>query len=85
MEKLGFSPIMKKNDKTELNISLKDFPDNLTSLIKGSSETKNSVEKLAARSTLVRLGKTIIPQIHKLLDSENGLIRMEAAKIVERR
>ena len=28
------------------------------------------------------MGKTIIPQLHKLLDSENGLLRMEAAKVV---
>jgi HEAT repeat protein len=29
------------------------------------------------------MGKTIIPQLHRLLDSDNGLLRMEAAKIVE--
>ncbi len=74
---------MKKNDKAELDISLKDFPDNLTFLIKGLLDTKNSVKKLAARNTLVKMGKTIIPKMHKLLDSENGLLRMETAKIVE--
>jgi HEAT repeat protein len=29
------------------------------------------------------MGKTIVPQMHILVKSENGLIRMEAAKIVE--
>ena len=29
------------------------------------------------------MGKSFIPQLYKLLDSENGLLRMEAAKIVE--
>jgi HEAT repeat protein len=74
---------MKKIDKTEIDNALNDFPGNLAKLIKGSLDTKNSGKKLAARSTLVRMGKTIIPQLHRLLDSENGLLRMEAAKIVE--
>jgi len=74
---------MKKSDITDIDNALKDFPDNLSKLIKGSLDTKNSVKKLAARSTLAGMGKTIIPKMHKLLDSENGLIRMEAAKIVE--
>ena len=74
---------MKKDDINEIDISLKDFPDNLTSLIKESLDSKNSVKKLAARSTLVGMGKSIISKIHKLLSSENGLLRMEAAKIVE--
>lgn len=29
------------------------------------------------------MGKTIISQMHKLLDSENDSLRMEAAKIIE--
>ena len=74
---------MKKGDITEIDNALNDFPVNLAKLIKESLDTRNSGEKLAARSSLVRMGKTIIPKMHKLLDSENGLIRMEAAKIVE--
>jgi len=74
---------MKKIDNIEIDNALKDFPDNLVKLIKGSLDAKNFNKKLTARSTLVRMGKTIIPQMHKLLESENGLLRMEAAKIVE--
>jgi HEAT repeat protein len=74
---------MNKNDSSEIDINLKDFPDNLTSLIKESLDSKNSVKKLAARSTLVGMGKQIIPILHRLLNSENGLLRMEIAKIVE--
>jgi HEAT repeat protein len=74
---------MKKDDSNEIDISLKDFPDNLTTLIKESLDSKNSVKKLAARSKLVLMGKAIIPQMHKLLDSKNDLLRMEAAKVVE--
>ena len=74
---------MKKNDNTEIDKALEDFPDNLTKLIKGSLDTKNTGKKLAARNTLVRMGKTIIPKMHILLNSENDLLRMEAAKIVE--
>ena len=74
---------MKKTDNTEIDNALKDFPDDLAKLIKGSLDTKNAGKKLAARSTLVRMGKTIVPQLHRLLGSENGLLRSEAAKIVE--
>jgi len=74
---------MKKNDNTEIDNALNDFPVNLAKLIKVSLDTKNSGKKLAARTTLVRMGKNIITQLHGLLDSENGLLRSESAKIVE--
>lgn len=83
MPNFRFFQIMNKNNSSEIDINLKDFPDNLTSLIKESLDSKNSVKKLAARSTLVGMGKSITPKLHKLLNSENGLLRMEAAKIVE--
>ncbi len=83
VKKLWIFQIMNKNESSEIDINLKDFPDNLTSLIKESLDSKNSVKKLSARSTLVGMGKPIIPKLHKLLNSENGLLRMEAAKIVE--
>jgi HEAT repeat protein len=83
MLNFGFFQIMNKNDSSEIDINLKDFPDNLTSLIKESLDSKNSVKKLAARNKLVGMGKTILPKLHRLLNSENGLLRMEAAKIVE--
>jgi len=74
---------MNKSDITDIDNALKDFPDNLSKLIKGSLDTKNSVKKLAARSTLAGMGKTIIPKMHKLLGSPKRLLRIEAAKIVE--
>jgi HEAT repeat protein len=74
---------MNKNDMSEIDIDLKDFPGNQTSLIKALLDSKNSVEKFNARSKLVRMGEIIIPQIHKLLCSENVLLRLEAAKILE--
>jgi hypothetical protein len=83
MLNFGFFQIMNKNNNSEIDINLKDFPNNLTSLIKESLDSKNSVKKLTSRSTLVAMGKQIIPKLHRLLNSENGLLRMEAAKIVE--
>jgi len=80
---LGYSQIMKKIDNTEIDNSLNDFPDNLVKFIKGSLDTKNFSKKLSARTSLVKMGKTIISQMHKLLDSENDSLRMEAAKIIE--
>jgi HEAT repeat protein len=74
---------MNKNNSNEIDVNLKDFPDNLAKLIKGSLDTSSSGKKLAARKTLVRMGKSIIPQMHKLFESEIGSLRMEAAKIVE--
>src|SRR5664279_4765904 len=83
MRNFGFFQIMNKNDRTDIDINLKDFPDNLTSLINELLDSKNSVKKLAARSSLEGMGKQIIPKLHKLLNSENGLLRTEVAKIVE--
>jgi HEAT repeat protein len=77
-----FSYIMKKI-KEESNNILNDFPHNLVKIINESLDTNDYTKKLSARETLVKMGKTIIPQMHKLLDSENDLLRMEAAKIVE--
>jgi hypothetical protein len=74
---------MDENDSSEIDISLKDLPDNLAKLIKETLDNSSSSKKLAARNTLVRMGKSIIPQIHKLLVVKNSLIRMEAAKIAE--
>jgi hypothetical protein len=73
---------MKKIKKENIN-SLGDLPDNLVKLINESLDTDDYSKKLSARETLVMMGNTIIPQVHKLLDSENELLRMEAAKIVE--
>jgi HEAT repeat protein len=74
---------MKKNKEEEINNNLSNFPDNLVKLIKGSLDTKDLSKKLSARENLVNMGKTIIPQMHKLLDSKNDSLRMEAAKITE--
>lgn len=66
-----------------VNTSLGSFPENLLKLINESVDTNDYRKKMSARETLVKMGKTIIPQMHKLLDSENDLLRMEATKIVE--
>ena len=74
---------MKKYKEEQINNSLRDFPDNLVKLINESLDTDDYSKKLSARETLVKMGKTVIPQMNKLLDSEDDLLRMEAAKIVE--
>jgi len=76
-------PHILKKIKEEYNNNLSGFPDNLVKLINESLDTDDYRKKMSARETLVKMGKTIIPQMHKLLDSENDLLRMEAAKIVE--
>ncbi len=74
---------MNRNDVSEIDITLKEFPDNIASLIKELFDSEDSVNKLAARRTLVALGKQIVSKLHRLLNSENGSIRMEAVKLVE--
>jgi len=74
---------MKKIDNHEIDINLDDFPDNLVKLIVGLLDDKNYPEKHNARITLVKMGKPIIPQMHKLLASRNGLLRKDVAKIIE--
>jgi HEAT repeat protein len=74
---------MKTAEITEINIALNKFPDNLARLIKELLNDKNYPKKHDARITLVNMGPTIIPQMHKLLGSPNRLLRIEAAKIVE--
>ncbi len=80
---MGLSLSINKKDSIEIDTSLKGFPDNLTSKIKELLDSKTSENKLAARSKLVSMGKSIIPQLHKLLDTKNGLLRMEVAKVIE--
>ena len=80
---LRYSQIMKKNSSSEIDKDLNNLPDHLAGLIKESLETKSLSKKLSAREILVKMGKKIIPQIHKLLSSENDSLRMEAAKIIE--
>jgi HEAT repeat protein len=78
-----YSQIMKKNSETEIDNALNDFPDSLGKLFRALLDVKNFRKKINARNSLVKMGKTIVPQMHILVKSENGLIRMEAAKIVE--
>jgi hypothetical protein len=74
---------MKRDKQVQINDNLSDFPEDLVKLIHELLDTKDFSKKLSARDTLVKMGKTILPQIHKLLNSENDLYRIEAAKITE--
>jgi hypothetical protein len=74
---------MKKDKEEEINKILAEFPENLVKTIKGSLDRKDYIKKKSARETLVKMGKKILPQMHKLLSSENDSLRMETAKITE--
>jgi HEAT repeat protein len=74
---------MKKKESIEIDRILIDFPENVGKLIKESLDSKDYRKKINARRTLVKMGKKILPHMYSLLDSENNLLRMEAAKIVE--
>jgi hypothetical protein len=78
-----FTRVMKKNDNSEIDKILIDSPAYLLNLVKESLDTKNVKKKLSSRMTLVKMGKKILPQMYKLLKSEEVLYRMEAVKIIE--
>jgi hypothetical protein len=74
---------MKAHDKPEIDLNLINLPDNLVRLIKELLDDKNYSKKINAEKTLVRMGKRIIPQMHKLLASKNDSLRKESARIVK--
>ena len=74
---------MKNIDNSEIESIINNLPDELAKLITGLLDDKNYAIKHNARETLVKEGKRIIPQLHKLLISKNILLRKEAAKVVE--
>ncbi len=74
---------MKTAEIIEIDLALNRFPDKLARLIKELLNDKNYSKKHNARKTLVKMGTSIIPRLHKLLVSPNRQLRIEAAKIVE--
>ena len=73
---------MKKTKDVDNN-SFSGFPQNMVKLINELLDADDYPKKHSARETLVKMGKKITPKMHKLLDSDNDLLRMEATKIVE--
>jgi HEAT repeat protein len=74
---------MKKTDTPNVGINIEDFPDNVVKLINELIDDRNFPDKHNARIALVKLGRPIIPYMHKLLSSEDSVIRLEAAKVAE--
>ena len=74
---------MKNTDNKLIDINPLGFPDRLKILFAELIDDSDYKKKHNARKTLVRMGKTIIPDIHKLLNSNSVLIRKEAAKVVQ--
>jgi HEAT repeat protein len=73
---------MKKIHSPETGINLNDSPDNLLRQITALLEDTNypDIHNITA---LGNLGKSIIPQLHEILCTEHGHIRLEAAKVVK--
>jgi HEAT repeat protein len=74
---------MKKNAPPEIDINLNNFPGDLVDLIKDLLDDKNYTKKHDATGELVQMGKSIIPQLHKLVLSKNDSLRKESAKIIQ--
>lgn len=71
-----------KTLNTQIEVILNEFPVRLVKIISESIDESNIIRKMDARKHLVRMGKTVVPLLNKLLTSENIVLRKEAAKIV---
>jgi len=74
---------MKESSVLKVPVDLKILPLPLQSLISDMLYAEDFTRKHNARVILVKMGKSIIPSIHKLLFSKDVRIRMEAAKVIE--
>jgi len=74
---------MKNSDTSEITTALKDLPENVSDLVKGSLDANNFSKKIDNRNALVKMGPYIIPKMHKLLVSDIDALREEAARVVE--
>ncbi len=74
--------ILRKNNASEVEVILRDYPDNLSHLISELLDIKNFRLKIDARNKLISMGKEILPYLHKLLQTNNNDLRKEVAKVV---
>jgi hypothetical protein len=74
---------MKESGVLKVPVDLKILPLPLQRLISDMLYVEDFSRKHNARVTLVKMGKSIIPSLHKLLLSKDVRIRMEAAKVIE--
>ena len=74
---------MIKIENSEIDQILKGFPESLVELMKDLLNDKNYTKKHDATGELVQNGKSIIPQLHKLVLSKNDSLRKETAKIIQ--
>jgi HEAT repeat protein len=74
---------MKEKSALEIDRILVGVPDNLIRLIESAFDAEHFNKKIASGKTLVKMGRKILPHLHKLVKSEDPLIRREAAKLTE--
>jgi hypothetical protein len=74
---------MKKIYNPDTGINLNDSPESILQQITGLLENNNFPDVHNKIAALGKLGNGIIPQLHEILCSENGHIRLEALKVVK--
>jgi len=74
---------METAESLKTEICLYTLPVNVLNLLNAVLDDKDYKKMHNARLSLIKMGNTIIPQLHKLVKSENSLIRQEAAKLVQ--
>jgi HEAT repeat protein len=74
---------METKDHFEIGVNLEMFTDRVAALIPDLLDKKDFQKKINARRDLVLMGKSILPDIYMLLNSNNMSIKREAAKIIQ--
>jgi len=74
---------MKRTSGAEIDNYLKDLSENLSSRIRELLNKKSFSAKIDARDALVSMGTSILPQMNKLLSTNDEILRREVAKIME--
>jgi|GEM_PF-626875 FOG: HEAT repeat len=74
---------METKNYSKIDVNLDEFTGNIVTILPDLAEMNNYQTKSAVRRYLVDMGKTILPQLNKLLQSKNPRLRKEASKIID--
>jgi HEAT repeat protein len=74
---------MESKKHTKIDVNVDEFTENIAVILPDLADLNNYQKKSNARRYLVDMGKVILPQLNKLLESKNSHLRREASKIIE--
>jgi HEAT repeat protein len=74
---------METKDRIKVDVDLDDFSEEVAEFIPHLIDNKDHQKKMNARNSLIFMGKSVLPQINKLLNSDNYELRIEGARIIK--